>query len=101
MEPLSAVVCHVVPPEEPYWTDHPLRSTASVPRLNSSTKSFVYVAPELPPPPYACETTRSGEAADAGAAARPIAVMARARARTRRGMAPQPSACGGNLVASP
>ena len=45
------VFCHTVPVAAAYWTDHPLRLAGDVPRLNSSMKSFVYVAPELPPPP--------------------------------------------------
>jgi hypothetical protein len=35
-----------------YWIDHPAMLAGVVPRLNNSTKSWVYVAPELPPPPY-------------------------------------------------
>src|SRR5260370_229708 len=37
--------------------------------LNNSMKSFLYVAPEFPPPPYTCEiTTVVGEAARTGLA---------------------------------
>src|SRR5262249_19022635 len=35
-----------------YWSDIPARFTVVVPRLCSSMKSFLYWAPELPPPPY-------------------------------------------------
>ena len=35
-----------------YWTDQPFTEAVVVPRLNSSTKSWVWVAPLLPPPPY-------------------------------------------------
>jgi len=49
--PDSAVACHVEPEAEPYCTDRPVTSTGVEPRLRSSTKSLVYVAPELPPPP--------------------------------------------------
>src|SRR5690242_15894765 len=41
-----------VPPELPYWTDQPARLTTDGPALCSSMKSFLYVAPEFPPPPY-------------------------------------------------
>ena len=41
----------LVPPLDAYCTDHPLTSTAAEPRLNSSMKSFLKVAPALPPPP--------------------------------------------------
>jgi hypothetical protein len=40
-----------VPVAEAYCTDLPVRGTATVPRLKISTKSFVYTAPVLPPPP--------------------------------------------------
>jgi len=49
--PLSGVTCQLVPEAEAYWIDHAPRSTALAPRLKSSTKSFAYVAPLLPPPP--------------------------------------------------
>jgi len=40
------------PPEDAYCTDQPATFTSVAPRLWSSMKSFVYVASELPPPPY-------------------------------------------------
>jgi hypothetical protein len=52
IDPDSGVTCHApVPEAELYCTDQPSRSTAAPPRLNSSTKSFVSVAPVFPPPP--------------------------------------------------
>jgi hypothetical protein len=46
------VACHApVPLAAWYWTDHPSTLTGELPRLAISTKSRVYVAPELPPPP--------------------------------------------------
>jgi hypothetical protein len=45
------VTCHVVPVALAYCTLMPFRLTADPPRLNSSMKSLVYVAPEFPPPP--------------------------------------------------
>jgi hypothetical protein len=49
--PLRATGDQDVPMDEPYCTDHPARLTAALPRLWSSTKSFVYDAPAFPPPP--------------------------------------------------
>src|SRR5262249_30771235 len=49
-DPERLVTCHVVPAPEVYWTDQLPRSTVVLPRLNSSTKSFVYGAFALPPP---------------------------------------------------
>ena len=50
--PASGVTAHVpVPVADAYCTDQPERFTGDVPRLNSSMKSFVSVAPLLPPPP--------------------------------------------------
>jgi hypothetical protein len=40
-EPVSAVVCQLVDEAGAYCTVQPARSTAVVPRLSSSTKSFV------------------------------------------------------------
>ena len=40
-----------VPAALVYWTDQPARLTGEPPRLNSSMKSFRYVAPLFPPPP--------------------------------------------------
>ena len=34
-----------------YWSESPLSETAALPRLKSSTKSALYGAPLLPPPP--------------------------------------------------
>ena len=47
----SGVTNHVVPFAEAYCTDHPATLTAEDPRLKSSIKSFLKVAPVLPPPP--------------------------------------------------
>src|SRR6185436_5645712 len=66
--PLSGVTCQLEPEAEAYWIDHAPRSTAGAPRLNSSTKSFAYVAPLLPPPPYSWLTTMPGEALRAAGA---------------------------------
>ena len=55
--PFRGVIRFVAEPKLPrpvalaYWTDHVLRSTGALPRLKSSTKSFWYCAPVLPPPP--------------------------------------------------
>src|SRR5438270_11016838 len=57
MVPVRLVTCHVVPVAEEYCTDHPARLTGDALRLYSSTKSFLYVDPELPPPPYIWLTT--------------------------------------------
>ena len=40
-----------VPVADAYWTESPARDAGAVPRLNSSTKSALYGAPLLPPPP--------------------------------------------------
>jgi len=40
-----------------YWTVQPLTSTGALPRLTSSTKSFVNGAPVLPPPAKTWLTT--------------------------------------------
>src|SRR5262245_29885243 len=45
------VRCQVVPPAAAYRTDQPVTSTGVLPRLNTSMKSLVRVAPALPPPP--------------------------------------------------
>src|SRR5215510_12208769 len=52
MVPVSAVADHVVPPPEPYCTDHPARFSAFGPGLKISMKSLVNTDPLLPPPPY-------------------------------------------------
>ena len=53
MEPSSGVTVHVPVLVAPvYCTDQPARLTLDVPRLKSSMKSWVNVAPALPPPPY-------------------------------------------------
>ena len=49
------VVCQgvvIVPVAGEYCTDQPVTFTAVAPRLNSSMKSFLRVAPLFPPPPY-------------------------------------------------
>ena len=48
---MSGVLAQVVPVDEAYWTVHPVTSTVLPPRLYSSIKSFLSVAPVLPPPP--------------------------------------------------
>jgi hypothetical protein len=53
----EADTCHDVPVELTYCTLHPATVTGAAVGLNSSTKSFLYVAPEFPPPPYTCEIT--------------------------------------------
>ncbi len=55
-----------------------------VPRLKSSMKSFVKVAPEFPPPPYTWLTTRFVLTAPAGCTSRTRTVRASALSRTRR-----------------
>lgn len=53
-EPVSGVTCHwlaALALAGRYWTLHPASDTGAEPRLASSTKSWVSVAPELPPPP--------------------------------------------------
>ncbi len=57
-DPLSAVTCAVVPVALRYWTDIPETLIEALVGLYSSTKSFVYWAPELPPPPYTSLMTR-------------------------------------------
>jgi hypothetical protein len=55
-----------VPTTDAYCTDQPVRSTFVDPRLYSSMKSFVYVAPLFPPPPYTWLRTTFVETAAAG-----------------------------------
>src|SRR4051794_36787958 len=76
MLPLSAVACQLVPADAAYWTLQPDRSTAAPPRLESSMKSLVNVAPALPPPPYTWLITTSGDAALADAAGNSAATVA-------------------------
>ena len=84
MLPVSLVTCQVAPVDDAYWTDQPLTSTGELPLLVSSTKSFVYGAPLLPPPPYTSVMTTSGEAAFEGAASStPAADKARLEVITR------------------
>ncbi len=49
-----------------YCSDQPLRETSDPLRLNSSTKSLVSGAPELPPPPYTWLITTVPGSAEAG-----------------------------------
>src|SRR5260370_40292024 len=59
----SAVVDQLAAEAEAYCTDQPVMSVVVVPRLNSSMKSFLYGAPEVPPPPkILLITTRGFEA---------------------------------------
>ena len=51
MLPFSAFTDQVDPVALAYWMAHPVTSTVAVPRMCSSTKSWVKVAPLLPPPP--------------------------------------------------
>jgi hypothetical protein len=51
----SATVVQEVPVAEAYCTEKPFKLMETAVGLYSSTKSFVYWAPELPPPPYTCE----------------------------------------------
>ncbi len=51
MVPLSSATDHELPVVDAYWIDVPARLTAVVPRLCSSTKSLLYVAVAVPPPP--------------------------------------------------
>jgi hypothetical protein len=44
------VVCQLAPAAEAYWTVQPSTLTEAGPALNSSTKSFVKLAPAFPPP---------------------------------------------------
>src|SRR6185295_8306106 len=82
--PLSGVTCQLVPDAEAYWIDHAPRSTALAPRLKSSTKSFAYVAPLLPPPPYTWLTTMSDDALRAaGTTMRAPAKRSAMRSRAR------------------
>ena len=85
MVPDSAVTWKLVPVAAAYCTLQPDRSTAAVPRLNSSMKSLVYVAPELPPPPYTWLIVTSGEAAWAmpGVSATAAATTTTARSKRR------------------
>ena len=49
---MSAVTDQLVPAAEAYCTDQPATETVTLLALYNSMKSFLYVAPELPPPPY-------------------------------------------------
>ena len=63
---LNAVTCQVVPVADAYCTDQPFKLTATLPRLKSSMKSFLNVAPEFPPPPYTWLITTFRETAPRG-----------------------------------
>src|SRR5215510_10327518 len=63
MVPARSVFCQLIPADAAYWTDQPVTSTALAPRLNNSMKSFLNVAPLLPPPPYTWLMTISGDTA--------------------------------------
>jgi hypothetical protein len=63
IEPASGVVCHVLAAlalAGRYCTLQPSTTTAAAPLFASSTKSWVSVAPELPPPPYTSAMSASG-----------------------------------------
>ena len=49
---MSGVLAQVEPVVDAYCTVHPVTSTGLPPRLYSSMKSFLSVAPVLPAPPY-------------------------------------------------
>lgn len=61
--PLSGVRWAVVPFADQYWTLQPFKSTGVPLRLYNSTKSLLWTAPELPPPPYTSEMTTDEETA--------------------------------------
>src|SRR5512142_1865579 len=89
MVPESVVTCQLDPADDAYWTDQPVMSTAAVPALYSSMKSFLYVAPLLPPPPYTCEMTTPeadarGRAVKVTTSARHAAASTAARQREFR-----------------
>jgi hypothetical protein len=65
---VSGVTDHVDAVAQAYWTDQPLRLMGAIPLLKISTKSFLYGAFALPPPPNTCEITRLGVAVGAGVA---------------------------------
>src|SRR5512133_97820 len=90
MVPVSCVTCQVpVALAEWYCTDQPSRLTAAVPRLRSSMKSVVYVAPELPPPPLTSLTTMPEDGAAVPDDAPPNEIVAaRARPATTRATRP-------------
>ncbi|KJY29208.1 hypothetical protein VR45_30515 [Streptomyces sp. NRRL S-495] len=87
MVPDRVVLVQEDPAAEAYWTVQPVTLTGVVPRLYSSTKSLVYGAPELPPPPYTWLMTRSGDTACAvpagSAVSAPTTVAADATASAR------------------
>src|SRR6476469_405281 len=80
IEPLSAVADQLVLPALAYWSVQPLRSTLATVGLKSSTKSFAYVAPALPPLAYTWLMTTPGDAPTADGVS--TASSARARPRT-------------------
>ncbi len=67
------VTWKTTPAAEAYWTLQLLTSIGWSVRLASSMKSFLKVAPELPPPPYTAETTTSVDKADARSAGTAVA----------------------------
>ena len=78
-----------LPTDEAYCTDQPFRLTADVPRLCSSMKSFLNVAPEFPPPPYIWLMTTVVEPAPASGAGASATYMRRtdsASTQRKRGM---------------
>ncbi len=84
IEPDSVVTCQLpVAPDEWYCTDHPSTLTAASLRFANSMKSFVSVAPLLPPPPYtSLMTSVEDGVADAAAALNTVAAIAAVAAST-------------------
>src|SRR3954471_14447909 len=87
MEPVRRVTCQDEPVAEAYCTDQAERSTAELPTLCSSMKSFFSVAPLLPPPPYTSlmTTVVEGAALAAGASTSPPVASAPTARPSRAG----------------
>jgi hypothetical protein len=80
----NAVTCHELPVELAYCTLHPATETGAAVGLNNSIKSFLYVAPEFPPPPYTCEITTEVSVAANAVPLRAAKVEKSARRNTER-----------------
>src|SRR6476646_6250412 len=87
IEPLSGVADQLVLPALAYWSVQPLRSTLATPGLKSSTKSFAYVAPALPPPAYTWLTTTPDDAPTADEVSAASSASTRPRRTETRFMA--------------